>query len=403
MACAARVPRMRPRAVFVGHTRYQLPLPRGLERKWDALEEHLEYVVVAAGEGTPHVDPRFELSHVGVRKIEGLVFHACLANRLRRIIGVFRPDAVVAQSAYEGLAALIALRFAKPRPKLVVEVHGDWRSAGRLYGSRIRGFFAPAAERLALHVLRSADGTRAVGSYTALLIEEATGRPPIAIFPTYTDIETFLDRPPRPLPLTPTAIWIGALERVKDPGLLERAWPLVADRLPRARLVIVGAGRLGPVAVRLCSALPHSVQWISKLTPTGVADLLDRGTVLAMTSQSEGSPRVIIEAFSRGRPVVAPAVGGIPDMVTDDRNGVLIPAGDAGALAQALLRVLRDREFAARLAAGALADARQFQWTPAGYARAVRQMVDSVVRQEDQLQATVKGQANRSRAEKRHR
>jgi len=392
---------MKPRALFVGHTRYQLPLPPGLQKKWNALGEHLEYVVVAAGQCPAHSDPRFELRQGRVRKLEGVTFHATLSNRLRGIIGSFRPDVVIAQSPYEGFSALVALRFARLRPKLVVEVHGDWRTAGRLYGSRLRRLVAPVAERMAIRTLKQADGTRAVGNHTARLIEEATGRAPLATFPTYTDIESFVDRPALPLPRVPTVIWIGTLERVKSPELLELAWPLVAARVPGARLVIVGAGRLQQVAVRLSSAFPDSVQWIPEVAPPEVADLLDHATVLAMTSQSEGTPRVIIEAFARSRPVVAPAVGGIPDMVADDRNGILIPSEDAKALAEALIRILAHRAIAMKLAAAASTDSTRFQWAPSEYARAVREMVDCILQQEDPVSLTVRRRPGRRRIEGR--
>ena len=61
--------------------------------------------------------------------------------------------------------------------------------------------------------------------------------------------------------------------------------------------------------------------------------------------------RVLVEAFCRGRGVVGTRVGGIPDLVTDGENGLLVEPGDAAALADALVRVLADR--GARRAASA--------------------------------------------------
>ena len=75
--------------------------------------------------------------------------------------------------------------------------------------------------------------------------------------------------------------------------------------------------------------------------------------MLVLPSWPEGLGRVVIEAFSRGRGVVATAAGGIPDLVEDGREGLLIPKADEDALVAALLRVLRDRELAARLGAAA--------------------------------------------------
>jgi glycosyltransferase involved in cell wall biosynthesis len=369
---------VKPRVLFVSHTLYDLPLPPGLEKKWEAVAEHVEYLVLASAGRIDRPDPRFDVRRFGFQKLEGAAFYMLLPTRIRRAVETFHPDVIIFQSPFEAVVALLALRFTKTRPKLVVEVHGDWRSAARLYGSPVRHLYARVADRLALAGLRSADATRAIGSYTAGLAQNATGRPPLAIFPTFSDIESFLEYPPRPLPRTPTVIWVGVLERSKNPELLAAAWPLVVAQNPQARLVVVGVGRLERVIRQLCVAFPHSVQWIPKLAPSDVAALFDQATVLALPSQSEGLGRVIIEAFSRGRPVVATAVGGIPEMVVTDRNGILISAGDADALAAALLRVLNDHELATRLGQQALADARSFHWSPGEYALAVRRLVDRV-------------------------
>jgi glycosyltransferase involved in cell wall biosynthesis len=98
-----------------------------------------------------------------------------------------------------------------------------------------------------------------------------------------------------------------------------------------------------------------------------------------MSSASEGFPRVIMEAFTRGRPVVATAVGGIRDLVETGRNGVLVAPGDPEALAGALVRVLEDRQLAERLSRGALEAAEHLRWTPDRYAKALRGLVDAAV------------------------
>ena len=87
---------------------------------------------------------------------------------------------------------------------------------------------------------------------------------------------------------------------------------------------------------------------------------MDDATLLVLPSWPEGLGRVIIEAFARGRGVVATEAGGIPDLVTHEREGLLIPPADVTALAEALERVLTDRELAARL--GAAARERYVDW-----------------------------------------
>ena len=101
--------------------------------------------------------------------------------------------------------------------------------------------------------------------------------------------------------------------------------------------------------------------------------------MLVLPSRSEGLGRVVVEAFCRGRGVVGSSVGGIPDLVSDDVTGILVAPEDAAALADALVRVLSDRELAERLGAAARAAVEPWLATPEDYAIAMRELVDRVV------------------------
>jgi glycosyltransferase involved in cell wall biosynthesis len=370
---------IRPRVLFVGSAAYGLPLSPALTRKWDAVAERLDVRVIARAAGGNGWDPRFRLLGAPYGVLHGPSFFAALPAMVWREGRRFRPDIVIAQSPYEASASLPALRMMRPRPKLLVELHGDPRIAARLYGSRFRQVYAGLADRAAIAGLRRADATRAVSSYTAAIARDVTGRDAAAVFPTYFDLESFLQYPPRPLPEHPQAAWVGALQRTKDPALLARAWRLVAARIPEGRLVIVGQGPLRHEVDALAADFPTRVNAIPRLSPPDVARLLDESTLLTLTSKSEGLGRVILEAFARGRPVVATDVGGVPDAVVPHRNGLLVPPDDAEALAGALARVLVDRPYADRLGRAAAEDAERFRWTPGRYAAALRELVDLVV------------------------
>jgi glycosyltransferase involved in cell wall biosynthesis len=80
-----------------------------------------------------------------------------------------------------------------------------------------------------------------------------------------------------------------------------------------------------------------------------IPDLQAAADVFAMSSYSEGLPLSILEAMSGGNPVVSTRVGGIPEAVTHGEHGLLTPAGDPAALADALRSLIDDRELRERL------------------------------------------------------
>jgi glycosyltransferase involved in cell wall biosynthesis len=235
----------------------------------------------------------------------------------------------------------------------VVEVHGDWRYATRLYGSPARRLVSPLSDALSTWALRRADAVRALSPFTARLVEDATGRPAAGSFPTYSDLAAFTAGPRLPPPERPCALFVGTLEPTKGVDTLAEAWRRVVRELPEARLVVVGRGSLAPAVERLVHELPGRVEYVPELQPEEVAARMDVATALVLPSRSEGLGRVIVESFARGRGVVASATGGIADLVTDGVEGLLVPPGDADALAAALARVLSEPELATRLGAAA--------------------------------------------------
>jgi glycosyltransferase involved in cell wall biosynthesis len=86
-------------------------------------------------------------------------------------------------------------------------------------------------------------------------------------------------------------------------------------------------------------------------------------------------PRVVIEAFCRGRGVVGARAGGIPDLVEHERNGLLVAAEDTDALADALVRVLSDRGLAEGLGAQAHTDAPRWTSSPEEFAERLDELI----------------------------
>jgi glycosyltransferase involved in cell wall biosynthesis len=374
----------RPRVLFVGHGRTP---DQVIRRKWNALSELLEIrVVVESDEPEVLHDARFlALRPTRSSTVAGPAFYARLPHAMYRELKTRRPDAIVAQAPYDALPVLLARALCGLRTvPLIIEVHGDWRTATRLYGSRLRLLLSPLVDLAGAWALRRATTIRTIGPAMSRLAEEAGGTSPLAVFPTFYDAETYFNTPPTPLPNTPTAIWVGALQRTKNPELLADAWGLVATAVPDARLVVVGSGPLEPIAESLRSDYPDRVRVYPRLSPKELKREFDSATTLVLPSRSEGLPRVIIEAFARGRPVIGTRVGGIPDLVAHEVNGLLIPSEDSEALAKSMIRLLRDRELASRLGRRGRADVEAHRWTPERYANAMFDLIQATLgRSED--------------------
>jgi glycosyltransferase involved in cell wall biosynthesis len=372
------MPDHNPRVLFLGRSRYLLPLPNWLSKKWDAMEQVIDYRVLGAAEpGGQTRSRRFRLHPPErPRALDGALFYVRLPFRIKRQIDEFDPEAIVAADPFIGAAALVGRRLARVTTPVIVEVHGDSRTFARSYGSPARRLLSPATDRISDYVLRRADATRGLSKFTSGLIEGVRGEPATATFPTYSDLSAFVSEPVKPLPAQPAAIFVGMLEAYKNIDGLADAWRRVVTSVPEARLVIIGKGSRRQVVDDLIRDLPDQVEYHPQLLPDGIVAELDNATVLVLPSWPEGLGRVIIEAFARGRGVIATAAGGVVDLVENGVEGILIARADTDALVAELIRVLSDRDLAARL--GEAAHIRYADWhsTAPEFAQKMRALVD---------------------------
>jgi glycosyltransferase involved in cell wall biosynthesis len=371
---------MKPRVLMVGRTRYQLPLNESLARKFNALRERLDLrVLAAAPRGASSGDATFALQRgTPVAPLDGPLFYGSLPVRIVRELRRAPADAIVAQSPYEALAALAGRKLARSDAAIVVEIHGDWRTWSRLYGSRARALVAPLADRAALVAIRGADAVRTLSPFTTGIVRQA-GVEPTLSFTTYTELTAFAEPPVAPLPERPAALFIGVLERYKNVHAIAEAWRLAATRVPEATLRIVGDGRHRDVAEALVRELPGRVSWDRRLETPEVVKAFDDAWLLLLASRSEGTPRVVLEALCRGRAVVGARAGGIPDVVWDGETGLLVDPDRPGEIADALVQILSDRALAERLGAEGSARSSSWTYTPEKYAADVAELVERAV------------------------
>jgi glycosyltransferase involved in cell wall biosynthesis len=365
--------------LMAGRTRYPMPLTASLARKFAALADEVEISVLGTrGAVTGDIDQRFTLiAPIGPQFLEGALFYVRFPRHVARALRRLRPDAILVQGAHEGALALLGRKLARVPVRVIVDVHGDPAAATRLYGSPLRRLLAVPTDALARWALRHADGVRTISEYTSRLVRDL-GVEPSAEFPAFMDLEPFVATPPSPLPDPPVVLFVGVLERYKAPDVLADAWRLVAARVPDVQLRLVGQGTLTGIPRSLMAAFPDRVTWAPSLPTAAVAGAMDGATVLVLPSRSEGLGRVVIEAFCRGRGVVGSRVGGIPDVVTDGVDGLLVPPGDASALAVAIERAVTEPGLAEQLGAAARSSVEPWLATPEQYATRIRELVTAV-------------------------
>jgi glycosyltransferase involved in cell wall biosynthesis len=139
---------------------------------------------------------------------------------------------------------------------------------------------------------------------------------------------------------------VARLAEQKGQRTLVEAAPLVLERHPDARFVIVGDGELRDELEQLARGLPFEFRGLRDDVPAQLAEM----DVFAFPSLFEGLCLAVIEAQAAGVPVVATPVGGIPENVRDGETGLLVPPRDPAALAAAINALLSDPERARRLA-----------------------------------------------------
>ena len=160
----------------------------------------------------------------------------------------------------------------------------------------------------------------------------------------------------------PLVVMVGALTQMKDPLTFVRAIDVARRAVPSVEALLVGDGPLrAPV-----EALMRQLGLEGTLHLAGFradADsLMCAGQVVVLSSDgsAEGIGGVVIDAISFGRPVAATAAGGVPEVIENERTGLLVPIGDAQALGDAIVRLLTDEPLAKRLVAAGLARSRDF-------------------------------------------
>jgi glycosyltransferase involved in cell wall biosynthesis len=157
---------------------------------------------------------------------------------------------------------------------------------------------------------------------------------------------------------------LGRLKKYKSVDHLLRAFVIVRQEIPNARLKIIGDGDYRPALEKLAAelGLDGSIEFTGYLSQVEKVSQLHQLSVAVNCSAKEGWGLTVIEANSCGVPVVASDVPGLRDSVIDERTGLLYEFGNIEQLAQKILLMLRDEHLRGRLRTEAIDWGRTFNW-----------------------------------------
>lgn len=338
--------------LWLSTTRYTAPLDPTSAKKWALLAEGLSheiYVIAFSGRAFPRQrreQARFLLlptaSLAPLRYLTFAFLAPCVALWL---ILRHRVRVVIAQSPYEGaIGALLKslLRLFGVRLALIVENHNNFEEDVFLQ-RRIpfQRLYRTLMHALASFAFRHADAVRVISTSTHERALAYAPHAPQVRFMAWTDSEAFRNAT-RHAPPSACELWVYAGVLIPRKGV-HRLLEAFAT-LPYGTLALVGGEENASYARELREqartlGIAERVAFVGTVDQATLADYFCKARAMVLPSLSEGLGRVIVEAMLCGTPVVASAVGGIPDLVRDGENGYLVPPDDSASLALRLLQL----------------------------------------------------------------
>jgi L-malate glycosyltransferase len=270
------------------------------------------------------------------------------AWRFARVLKRLRPDVIHAHDPHGVAMASLALSLTagstkeRPLPPLVASRRVDFHMKGNSFSRwkyRQVDCFIAASE--AIRQMLIADGVpadRTVTVHEGIDVDHVIATPPVNVHEAFW------------LPHhAPVVGNVAALVPHKGQRYLIDAAHLVVQEIPDARFIILGEGELREHLERQVREHHLEKHVLLPGFRTDVLGCIKGFDVFVMSSVTEGLGTSLLDAMACARPIVATHAGGIPEIVEDGVNGLLVPPRDAAALAAAIVRALRDQPLRERL------------------------------------------------------
>ncbi len=152
-----------------------------------------------------------------------------------------------------------------------------------------------------------------------------------------------------------------------NPACTLRAFAIVQRHYPEARLIVAHTGPLRGELEALAASLGlQQIEFIGAVPPEKMGALYHSADIYWMSPNADNMPLSLLECFAAGLPIISSRAGGVPNIVEDQRTGLLFPPGDHEAMAACALRLLEEPGLAAHLAGNARAECDKYAWVRIG-------------------------------------
>jgi glycosyltransferase involved in cell wall biosynthesis len=265
--------------------------------------------------------------------LEALTHNLAKVGQLRGLLRATRPDVVVASVDRVNVVALLAAAFERT-PVVCTEVALDTPARGRLWRLLTRCLY-PRASALVCASQAVSEQFSFVSSARRLVIGSALDLPAAGV-PEQSRENVLL--------------YVGRLHPVKNLPLLFRAFSIASRQAPAWSLRLVGDGPMKTQLQALATELGIAPNVEFAGLQRDVTPHYRQAAITVLSSNEEGFGNVLVEAQHQGCAVVSTACGGPQDVIAHGQTGLLVPVGDAPALAGVLAELMTNRELRERLA-----------------------------------------------------
>ncbi len=332
--------------LFISITKYEKgESTQHLEKKFEGLSKGINVFVIGRGKSFPKyiwgcyfylIRSRFIYLPAAIV----LGSYLCLTKKV---------DTIVCQGPLtEGIVgAFLKIVF---RKELIIEIHGDWRKVPFLTRNRLPfPLLRKIVPRLGMWTLGQADKIRTITFISQGEIRPHFPNKKYFVFPAFTDIDVFLGE--KNVSFKNYVAAIAVLSPIKNIETLIGAFSRIHKQFPNFKLVIGGDGpsKKSLELLAYSSGLSGNVIFTGKLSLNEVREVMRDCYAFALPSLNEGFGRVFIEAMALGKPVIAPRVGGVSEVVRDGENGFLIEPKDVDALFLKLAYLIDNPDHAIRM------------------------------------------------------